>query len=477
MEEKIEQKTELEGEIEIIIKEEDYIESFKNMVRRYKGKKKKNGFRGSTTPNSIFYQRYGWDVMQAVCFGKVKDKIQEIKTRDIFQDNIYFDIVLTHSTFPTKNDNINYSHPGDFVFKYMYGMIKNGNIDAKIMDKLRDINIEQIICQEIQDEDLNEIIFNSKVQYISKKMKTIVDNDNDIIYALNLITKKQLFLPAKIIIDGVEKSFYGLKREDIIHLDVKDITTLQSSPFWLEQLKRYISNGENKFQILDIRMANMTYAIYDFMKTIAINNDNNDNINCKWLYEILFINDATINNVTLQAITDEQSDIYKSTFKNIICDHCNYLLQRYFRAQIRAKCIENIDISIPEDFLKTKVKMSFNLNDVNVLNFYVNNIIKSIKWECIREAFIKKDNITCEKDDIIIFNRIKTFIENNNTFKMLDKIASGQKNKNTLIFDDFSNDRIAVLDLKVLYNIIKNINVVKVRKDYNECLSIFKTEQ
>lgn len=475
MEDKIEQKTELEGEIEIVIKEEDYIEAFKNMVRKYKGQIYTKGFRGSATPNAIFYQQYGWDLMQAVCFGKVKDKIQEIKTRDIFKDNIYFDVVLIHSTFPSKNDNINYNHPGDFTFKYMYGMIKNINIDDKIMDKLHDITIEQIICKKITDEELNEIIFNSKIQHISKKVKNFVDNDNDIIYSINLVTQKPLFLPAKFVIDGKEKSFYQLKQKDIITLDVKDVTTLQSTPFWAEHLKRYITNGENKFQIFDIRGANMVFSVYDLMKTMTINNYNDDNVDCKWLYELLFINDSIVHGAALQTIIDEHSDIYKSTFTSIIFNHCNYLLQRYLRAKIRAKCIEAIEISMPQEFFKTKIKMSFNLNDDNVLNYYVNNIINSIKWECIRESFIKKDNITCENNIITLFTQIKSFMENNNSFQTFNSIMNPKKNDSNFIFDDFSNERIAVLDLKVLYSIIKNINVVKVEKDYKECLDILQS--
>ena len=152
------QYSEIEGTIDISLEEGEYIDDFKNFISKFRNHFSPKGFRGVSTPSSIIYQQYGYDFLRKICFAKCFDKLDKVKKEKAFSNNIFFDAVLVGTNFPVPKDIESYSHPGSFLFRFQYGIVRNIEIPDDFFEKLSALQIEEEKCEDLSEGNIETLL-------------------------------------------------------------------------------------------------------------------------------------------------------------------------------------------------------------------------------------------------------------------------------------------------------------------------------
>ena len=472
MEVKVNDISDKEFTVDIILKKEDYFEEFKKNLSLYKNNVRRNGFRNNAnTPIEVIYREYGISALENICDKLVNNELKKIIGDKKFENKTLYNPIVIESTFPTNKISTDFNNVQELKFKYILGYIDKIDIDElskKLKDSGIDINVEELVCDTI-DEDLIKKMSNQfKFAYFIGNDKK--NSEDDTIVFLNDENNKELILHVKgVKIDNKEIDLYNKKIGDTIEINVEDENSLKLDDEVVNSVLEYkLKKGLNKFTVKHIVEFKEKEIKNDLLNRYLCKKFELDKNNDNWLIENIDFDKITNNNFN---DSDLDKD-YIEKIKGLIFAYSNYFLKKLNRGRIREKILEVFKIDVPKEYLKQRVKSILKVDNEDILNKYVEVLSTNNILENIISALIKKFEIKCTDDDVKKYIEVKKYMENSQETNIINNAFISKLKPGTYDRDLSPTD--AVLEIKALLKMkdIFKINTKKV--SYKEYLDLLK---
>ncbi|MDR2402040.1 MAG: hypothetical protein LBD32_01055 [Cytophagales bacterium] len=397
----LEMKSKIEGGITVELVEADYLEDLNKIFNTIRNQYNRPGFRNGKVPYSLIYNLYGYKTLCDCCVEKALNAVSDFINKDEnLKDLTLMQPLIKALNFPNKNE-VDYKHPGDVSFSYIYATVPTINIDD-IENRCKKIEIEEKIAGEINDNDVENVVerFKKKITKFINVNK--VTESSNIVFLKNSEQKtsdENLFFPAQgCSIDGNIIDLMGLSVGSEIELEIKDVLSLVipwSFASYFEEciILTRLREGKQKLVITSIRSLDKK------------------EITDEELFQ-QFKDDISAE--SLPAFNDINE--YKKAVRKSLSLYMTCLFDRILRTTVRESLIKiyDKDIFISEEYLKRSMS-NFENNKL-----YKQFLLNNIKWGCIREAILKKFEITLTEEDMVNLNEAYE-LSRNNEVKNLEK--------------------------------------------------------
>ena len=177
----------------------------------------------------------------------------------------------------------------------------------------------------------------------------------------------------------------------------------------------------------------------------------------KWLLDDLDVN--TIINSDINSNEETYIDDFKKAVKANVLFILNAIIRKRFRAILREKCLKTVEIEVPLNYLRAKIRSILKNDNDKIVEHYLPLFSNSIKWECLRTAIKDKEGITYTEEECRAYDDIYKYLKNSALYCEYDDILSKTVTPGT--YDNFSERSLAVIDLKVV-NMLESICEFKV---------------
>ena len=372
----------LNANVKVKLIEDDYQGQVSKVLNDYRKKVRVDGFRPGKVPMGMIKKMYGKAV-------KIEE-INKLISKSVYEYLYENKIDVLGSPLPKEHevDEIDWENQKEFEFTYEMGL------SPAIQLKLQNEKVTKYIIT--KDDKLTQ----KYIDYIRKRFGTREDaetsEEDDVIYGdfteLNkdgtileggVFKQESPLSPTSITNEKCSKLFIGLKIGGKISVnprDVADNDTVLASMLGIS--KEQTSTIGNNFQysvtkISRIKPAELSQEFYDLVygKDIVKNEEEFINKNAE---------DA------LAMINSES--------------------EKKFNYDLVGKAIEKTKVPLPDEFLKKwLVKTSEKPVTLEEINSEYNNFSNGMKWQLIRAAIIKENELKIEEEEII--NEAKGFIK------------------------------------------------------------------
>lgn len=462
--------SEQEFTVDIILKKEDYFDEFKKNLSLYKNNVKRKGFRNNNnTPVEVIYREYGLSALEMVCDKLINEELNKITSDKKFENKILYHPIVIESTFPENKLTLDFHNVEELKFKYIYGFVDKIDIDEfskKI--KNENVEVEELVCNKIDDDICKKMSNQFKFTYFINEDKKISDNDS--VLFLEDDKKIQISFPAKgVKIDDKELDLINKKIGDIIEINVEDENSLKIENEVINTVLEYkLKKGLNKFKVVHVAEYKEKEIKNELLNKYLLTKFDLDKENDKWLIENLDLDKITNNNFKDNDIDKD----YDEKIKNLTCNYANYFLNKLNRGKIREKILENISLDLPKTYLKEKAKTIAKVNNDDILDKYVEILTTYYILDNFMSSLIKKFDIKCTDDDVKKYITLKKYMESNQETTLIDNAFTSKLKLGT--YDKDNNPTENVLDLKAIFKIkeIFKINIKNVT--YKEYLDLLK---
>lgn len=177
----------------------------------------------------------------------------------------------------------------------------------------------------------------------------------------------------------------------------------------------------------------------------------------KWLLDDLDVN--TIINSDINLNKEIDIDDFKNAVKANVLFILNAIIIKKFRALLREKCIEAVKIEVPLNYLRAKIKSILKNGNDKIVEHYLPLFSNVIKWECLRTAIKEKKGITYTEEECRAYDDILKYLKNSTLYCEYDDMLSKIITPGT--YDNFTENSLAVIDLKVV-NMLESMCEIKV---------------
>ena len=461
MEVKVNEITDKDFTVDIVIKKEEYFEEFKKNLSLYKNNIKRKGFRNNNnTPIEVVYREYGISALESVCNKLVNDELKKITEDKKYEDKILYNPIVVESTFPTNKISTDFNNVQEIKFKYILGFIDKINIDDFIKNiKDNNIEVEELICNSVDDDLVKKMSNQFKFSYFLGDDRKISDDTT----VLSLFDEKniEVILPAKgVKIDDKEIDITNKIVGDTIEINVEDENSLKVDNEIISSVLQYkLKKGLNKFTVKRIVQYKEKEIKNDLLNKYLCSRIELDKKNDNWLIENIDIDKVFYDNYNNNEIDEK----YEEKIRDLIFTYSNYYLKKLNRGRIREKLLDVFKIDIPENYFKEKAKSIVKINNEEILRRCVELLSTYNILEIIFTELIKKFDIKCTDDDIKKYTSLKTYMENNQEANVINdsfisKLKPGTFDRNSNPTDDILEIK-AILKLKDIFKItVKEIS-------------------
>lgn len=398
----LETKSEIDGVITVELAEADYLDELNKVFNTIRNQYNRPGFRNGKVPYSLIYNLYGYKTLCDCCVEKALAAVRDFINQDENLKNLTMMQPLVKAiNFPNKNE-VNYKHPGDVSFSYIYAAVPSINIDD-IESRCKEIKVEQKVVGEVSEADVSLVVerFKKKVSKLININK--VTDPSNVVYVKNPDQKfsdDNFFFPAQgCTIDGKPLDLMGLSVGSEFELDIKDVLSLSIPPAFASYFEEGIilarlRQGKQKLVVTSVRA---------FEKK-----DIDDQ-------ELLEHFKDDYKNGGLPSFKD--FDDYKKSVRESLKLYMTCLFDRIVRTNLRESLISvyGNKVLISEEYLKHS---NFSALENNQL--YKQYLLNNIKWGCIRDALLKRFEINLTEQDIEDLTEIYE-LSHNSDVKNLEK--------------------------------------------------------
>ena len=363
----LEKNSSTEALIKVNLKVTDYQPKFKEKLKSYSKQASIKGFRPGKVPISLIEKMYGKSIMveeiNKILVDSLKDYIKE------------HDIKIIGDPLPNneKAQQINWDTQEEFDFEYRIGLVDDFqyNLDFKI-DRY-----EIKLDKKIIDEAINDL----KKQY-GKMTNPEVSEKGDSIFGS--LTQPSLEFAKDILIDidavtkKLQKSFIGIKKEDIVKFDINklfddekvlpELTGLSD-----EEVKAL--KGEFEFTVKNVNRTEPAEMNQEFFDKI--------------------FGEGKINSE--EEFIAEYSKIYEENYGR----ESDYLLAH----QIQEKIIKETKVEIPEGFYKEWILATNQGITEENLEKDFEHYVRDLKWNLIKNRIADDNELKIEYTDAVDYTK------------------------------------------------------------------------
>lgn len=370
--------------LKVEVKPEDYQETVKETLNKYRKTAKVPGFRPGHVPFGLIQKQYGKGVLSEELNRIVNEGLQKF----ISENNIN----ILGNPIP-KEDEIfkgDFDKPEDFEFIYEIGLAPEITVPLSSKTKFDYVKVK--VDKKLVEQQINDL----RRRY-GKLVSGEVVGEKDMILAqfveLNedeTIKEGGILHSSTISMEFVEdkatkKALVGKKIGDKVIIDATKVSRGEADMAAMLGIKKdELSSISNKFQLMINEIKVMELA--------ELNQE---------LFDKLFGEGK----VTSEKELEER---VKSDLSGMFVNDSDRMLTRNVYEQL----IEKTNVALPDNFLKRWIKLS---NEKEITDDQIEadyeNYSKSLKWQLIQTQIFKDNNIKLENDEVINFT--KALIANN----------------------------------------------------------------
>ena len=373
MEITLNKKSNTEGFIKIKVSEGDYQPHVEEKVRDYARKANIKGFRQGKVPTGVIKKMFGKSILvdeiNHLLSHKLSDYIKENKLK------ILGDPIPNHE----QAKSIDWEIQKDFEFEYQIGMVEDFSYDLSPKAKVKGYQIE------VDDKVINETLADLQKRFGKVSYPEISEQQDSLFGELRAVESEPVSGPAgfkqeqaTVSIEKIDKKeqkkFVGLKKEDEVKFDIEKIysdETQRAQLLGISEEEAKPAKGEYIFKISNISRT----------EPAEINQE---------LFDRVFGKDVVkTNEEFMNKIRETIGENYKRETDHFLEHH----IEDYF--------LDNTNINLPDDFLKTWLKSSSEgqVTD-NVLDKEFSSYVRGLKWDLIKNKIADDNNIKVEADEV-----------------------------------------------------------------------------
>jgi len=373
MEIKTSKEKDLMMTISIEIKAEDYTEKVDMSLRNYRKTVQIPGFRKGKTPLGIINKKYRTSVVVEEVNRLIQDELYKYITGEKLR--------VLGSPMPINSDSIDWKNDKDFCFQYEVGLAPKFDVKITSKDKLDYYRIKA-------DSKLINNYCNDIAKRYGKMSNAKVSSEGDLIYC----SIEQLDDSGKIISNGIKndatvsmdyiadlnirKQFLGLKKDDIVKLNV---------------LKSFTNRTDllSMLNVSQVDIQNLVSEVFQF----TVKNINR--LEPAKLDTVLF--DKVYGAGSVKTDKDFKLKVKDEAERQFITES-----DRMLKNDVVNYLIEKLKLEMPNEFLKRwLVKTSDQPITMEILEKEYDTYSKSLQWQLIENKIIEKYEINVSQDDIM----------------------------------------------------------------------------
>lgn len=431
--------------LKVTLTPEDYRPKVDKSIKDYSKKVSLKGFRQGKVPTNVIERMYGKSILidevNHLLSHAVSDYIKENKLQ-----------IVGDPIPQTENvDTIEWNKDATYNFSYELGLATDFVIDFASIPAVDKLSINA------GDKELDSTIENLKERFAQTIHPEIAEKGDMIFGELSQestgFTTKTAIPTNKVKEDVLDK-FVGVKKEDIITLDIQNT-------FEDEAAIAHVT-GKKKEETAELA-GEFTFKVEDINRQAPaeFNQEFFDNV----------FGEKTVE-------TEEQ---FREKLMDVVKENYTRESENYLRLKAEQALLNNIEIELPDEFLKNWLEKS---NEGNFTREKIEeqyeDIKKSIKYNLIRNRIAETFNLTVEYPEILEFTRnmvreqFGIYAQEGEMSEMIDKIALGylrdqEKDNTTQIFNQ-------LLDNKVFGVIKENIAQTDKAIEVEEFEALVKVE-
>lgn len=354
-----------DGIIKIALAESDYQPKVEEKIKDYARKANIKGFRQGKVPSGVIKKMYGKSILveevNHIVSHSVSDYIRDQKLR----------ILGDPMPNQEKAFGIDWDTQKDFEFEFQIGLVEDFSVDLspKVKVKSYPITVDQVVIDETL-EDVKQRFGNVTYPEVSEagcnlfgEITKVGETEHKGSYILlDKVAKKE------------QKKFIGLKKEDSVEFDIDNA----------------FDDVKAKAQALNVaeEEAEKITGKYNF-KVTTVSKVEPAEINQQLFDKVFGPNNVTSEEAFIEKIKSTISENYQRETEHML-DH---EIQHYY--------VDNTNITMPENFLKSWLKKSSNgeVTD-SVLEKEFNTYRNSLKWDLIKNKIAEDKEIKVEGDEV-----------------------------------------------------------------------------
>ena len=473
MEVSIDKKNNSELYININIKKDDYKEEFKNTFHQYKNNINAKGFRGKNINIDVLFRDFGKKIFSNIINNKISEEFKKIESENKSNNLLLNSPILIETTYKDKEitsyDDFNKIEEIEFKYiSYTNEILKADDI----YKKLKPLNIENLICQEIDLNSMfascNKLLFSYYIIKENTKAK-----ENNIVLLTDTNNEELVLSVNNSYIDNIPIDILNKELNDKININISNVNNINTNDEILDYINRHntITPGEKEYKVTKIFSKNTNLKIEDIINNLEnLIKIKDEFVNKPWLSDFLNID------ILDKEIKDENS-ILKNKDYNIIIKAviyiCNYVLNKINIFNIKNSILDVFDINVPEIYIDNKLN-SLGIENIKTNEEFNKNLREIIKNEIVLNNIA--DMILIDKNIDITEEDIKNYIEVDNTLRdnNFDSILSNYYNKASKhkFITTKNTYREYAIESKIIYEIKNSLNIQNKKINYKEFLEL-----
>ncbi|MBE8723241.1 trigger factor [Sphingobacterium pedocola] len=392
------QKTDdINANIIVELTPEDYNPAVDKAIKDQAKKAKLPGFRPGLVPTGHIRRTYGksilFDEVNRIINNKISEYIGEQKLEVLGQP------------LPKEDDaevNYNWDFKDTFKFNYEIGLAPEFDVPFTAETEFIEYDIKA------DDATLQERIKNLRRSY-GKMTNPEVSEEGDVLYAALKQVKdegieKTTSIRTDIIEDAkIKKSLVGLKKEDVVKIDVK-------KAFKVDDLARILGITEEEAENLDVTKFELTVQ--------NINRLEESDLNQEFFDKLFPAGEVTTEEQFNAKVTEEVENLFKQNSAQKL------------RNDMYTFGMDKADTKFPETFLKKWLKATNpNLSEQEIEEGFA-DFVSNLKWTIIENRVVTANNLEVKYDEVVdlakerIYSQIKMYNMNDEpTDEQLNQFA------------------------------------------------------
>lgn len=366
MEIALQKQAQSEGIISIKLSEADYAPQVEQKLKEYGRKANIKGFRPGKVPTGVVKKMFGKSVLA--------DEINNILSQKVNEYVREQNLRILGEPLPNleKSRNIDWETQKDFEFEYQVGIVADFSYELSSKVKVTSYPIE--VDKKVLDETLEDLRKRfGKVDY----PETSEAGDNlygDLRAKESDFKREYAFIATDKVLKKEQKLFIGLKKDDEVAFDITKIfddATLKSNLLGISEEEAKSIKGDFILKINTISRTTPAELNQEF-------------------FDKVFGKDAVK--------TEEE---FLTKIKETISENYARETEHFLNHHIEDHFIKNTKIELPENFLKTWLKITSEgkvTDDVLVKEFDAYK--RSVIWDLVRNKIAEDNKIAVEADEV-----------------------------------------------------------------------------
>lgn len=352
--------------VNVALAPEDYNPQVDKEIKAQAKKAKLPGFRPGQVPVGHIRRTYG----KSILFDEVNKLVNEKITNYITENKLE----VLGQPLPLEDDaQYSWDYKDNFNFKYEIGLAPAFELPFTAETEFTSYKIKA------DEETLADRIKNLRRSY-GKMTNPEVSEEGDVLYATLKQDKedgleKTTSIRTDIVDDAkVKKSLVGLKKDDVVKIDVK-------KAFKTEDLARILGITEEEATALDVTKFELTVKNINRLEEADLNQE---------FFDKLF----TEGEVTEEAQFTEK---VREEVENLFKQNSDQKL----RNDMYTFGMEKVDVAFPEEFLKRWLKATNPSISEEELNEGFADFLNNLKWTIIENRVVTENGLEVKYDEVI----------------------------------------------------------------------------